>query len=726
MKRITSELFLLSLASLFFELLVIRWFAADIRAFCVFKTFPLITCFVGLGLGYALRSDKVFRYALIAMLVFLAIFKQVQWLGSATLTFPTISVWAWNNFDWLSDLTSTVGRLSSFMLVLAYTLFGPFICMLCIGSRLGVLFDKMDPLRAYGVNIIGSIAGSALFTLLCYLCVSPALLLMVPVLLVAAYSPWHGWHRVKAVALVVAMIALASWQIMPPLSSGFPEANDAKQVTYWSPYQRLDLTVFNSKDAKGTDTSPIGVNVGVNHYFYQWYFTDNQGLTKLSPQLAQLIHDRRVHYELPYHYMKPKDVLVLGAGTGQDVSAALKCGAQHVDAVDIDPVILDIGRKYNPDYSSDKVSLFCDDARHFLETTPRKYDCVVFCLLDSQAVVGQGSSVRLDSYVYSKQGIEKAIGLLKNDGVLVLSFACVAPWTYAHLAKTVAAASGQPVLSMGAGPDLEKSSWAGQIYFVVRKGTAMNPSEIPPHHVRLDVPNLTDRMGRTLTDDWPYLYVRPDVVDVPYLLVLLECIVISVVVGRKLLFGVYSPRNWQMFFLGAGFMLLELQSISHLSLLYGSTWLTSSIVINGVLIMIFLANWFVIKQNWLSNKLVWLYALQLAAIVISYFFPARQMMGSQAGYVITTVVVLLPMLMASVIFSVSFGKVESASRCLGFNLFGAVVGGLLEFLSNYLGINNMLLLAAGFYALSAYFGLVPVPSRLREPESAPVPLDGSA
>ncbi len=39
-----------------------------------------------------------------------------------------------------------------------------------------------------------------------------------------------------------------------------------------------------------------------------------------------------------------KDVLIIGAGSGNDVAAALAQGAGHVDAVEIDPVINELGR----------------------------------------------------------------------------------------------------------------------------------------------------------------------------------------------------------------------------------------------------------------------------------------------------------------------------------------------------------------------------------------------
>ncbi|MBX9721927.1 MAG: hypothetical protein K2X81_11070, partial [Candidatus Obscuribacterales bacterium] len=62
------ELFVLSFVSLFFELLIIRWLLCDFKSFLIFKSFPLVTCFVGLGVGLSLGHDKPFKDAPWAML----------------------------------------------------------------------------------------------------------------------------------------------------------------------------------------------------------------------------------------------------------------------------------------------------------------------------------------------------------------------------------------------------------------------------------------------------------------------------------------------------------------------------------------------------------------------------------------------------------------------------------------------------------------------------------
>jgi hypothetical protein len=65
----TLTLFAASFASLFFELLIIRWLTCDFIAFGVFKTFPLVTCFVGLGTGVAKGDRKFFKYVAPALFI---------------------------------------------------------------------------------------------------------------------------------------------------------------------------------------------------------------------------------------------------------------------------------------------------------------------------------------------------------------------------------------------------------------------------------------------------------------------------------------------------------------------------------------------------------------------------------------------------------------------------------------------------------------------------------
>jgi len=63
----------------------------------------------------------------------------------------------------------------------------------------------------------------------------------------------------------------------------------------------------------------------------------------------------------------------------------------------------------------------------------------------------------------------------------------------------------------------------------------------------------------------------------------------------------------------------------------------------------------------------------------------------------------LPMFMAGLIFSTSFSSSDSARRSLAFNLLGAVFGALLEYLSTYIGVSALVVVAAALYLCSWLF-----------------------
>ena len=90
----------------------------------------------------------------------------------------------------------------------------------------------------------------------------------------------------------------------------------------------LPITVFQDN----ADTV-----VEVNHIFHQ----------SMAP-----VEHKEYFYQWPYTVFGDTfdDVLILGAGTGTDVAAALRHGAKHVDAVEIDPVILRLGAERHPDH----------------------------------------------------------------------------------------------------------------------------------------------------------------------------------------------------------------------------------------------------------------------------------------------------------------------------------------------------------------------------------------
>src|SRR5262249_16851128 len=69
----------ISLLSLFMELLLIRWVSSEIRVFAYFKSFVLIGCFLGFGLGCYLTRTRIRLAQTLIPLIALAVLIEVPW-----------------------------------------------------------------------------------------------------------------------------------------------------------------------------------------------------------------------------------------------------------------------------------------------------------------------------------------------------------------------------------------------------------------------------------------------------------------------------------------------------------------------------------------------------------------------------------------------------------------------------------------------------------------------
>jgi hypothetical protein len=206
------------------------------------------------------------------------------------------------------------------------------------------------------------------------------------------------------------------------------------------------------------------------------------------------------------------------------------------------------------------------------------------------------------------------------------------------------------------------------------------------------------------TDDWPYLYLKaPGIPLLYYLLAGLMVLLFIRSCRRWEVSGIFvrwKHSHWHFFFLGAAFMLLEVQNISKAAVVLGSTWLVNAIIVSGVLMMVLLANMITAKYRKLPLIPVYiilcatcflLYYLDLARFAFLPYLPKAILIGS-----LTT----LPMIFSGIIFIRSFAKVEKKDQALGANLLGALVGALLQSITFITGIKALLLIVMALYLLS--------------------------
>jgi hypothetical protein len=214
---------------------------------------------------------------------------------------------------------------------------------------------------------------------------------------------------------------------------------------------------------------------------------------------------------------------------------------------------------------------------------------------------------------------------------------------------------------------------------------------------------LTDS-AKIATDDWPYLYLASPRIPSLYYLLIGLMVIIFARSYRKWQASTeisFSSRTfWHFFFLGAAFLLLEVQNISKASVVLGNTWEVNVVIISSILSMALLANWIAYRVPNLSLTLVYalligvcigLYFVDLARFGFLPYFSKAILVGSLTS---------LPMLFSGIVFTRSFAAARERSSALGANLIGALVGALLQSLTFITGIKALLLIVAGFYLLS--------------------------
>jgi predicted membrane-bound spermidine synthase len=659
-------LFVSSFLVLFLETALIRWMPAYIRLLAYFSNFILLASFLGIGVGCLVAARRRNLFTLFPAL-------QLAQVVAVNRLRLEVAIPSSSSIYFSSGTAEKVTTVESTML-LPLLFVGVAALFVTVAQRMGRELAAQPPLRAYTVNLLGSLTGVAAFAVASWLQLPPAAWFAIAFAAALPFLIEPDQRRI--VAFVNVALLIASVAVVYQMERG----------SLWSPYYRI--TVHQDR----TDTV-----VEVNNIFHQ----------SMAP-----VDRKEYFYQWPYAVFGDTfdDVLILGAGTGTDVAAALRHGAKHVDAVEIDPVILRLGLEHHPDhpYSDPRVTMICDDARHYLRTTTKKYDLVVFALIDSLTLQSSFSSVRLESYMFTEESLRAVRDHLTPHGVMALYNYFREKWLVDRLANTVTQAFGEApkahvhqdrayLAVMLAGPRLKEVPsipTPPSQFFAYGQPQAPSPARV------LD----RDPTIIPATDDWPFLYMRAPELPRHYLSALAVILVISAfavagALGGALFTGFSGKArwSWHFFFLGAGFMLLETKSIVQFALLWGSTWSSASLAIASVLMMA-LASTVVVAR--VEIRRPWaIAALLFALLAVNYALPIGSVSFSSraAESAFYGLLVFSPVFCAGLLFSSSFKRSESTALDFGANLLGAMIGGVGEYLSLLEGYRFLLILVAACY-----------------------------
>jgi len=657
-------IFLSSFLVLFLEVALIRWMPAYIRLLSFFSNFILLASFLGIGVGCLLagrRRRLFYLFPFLQLLVILFVYA-----GKLEIAVPSSTA------IYFSSGTAEQVRLVESTYILPVLFLVVAALFVALAQRMAREMAAIAPLRAYTLNIAGSLAGVIAFGVCSWLQLPPSVWFAVgfgaaaPLIM----RPAPGETRPSTPIILFSVVCLAASYVI---------VNAMARGTIWSPYYKIEVK------QQGADTV-----VEVNNIFHQ----------SMAP-----VDQKEYFYQWPYMAFGDAfgDVLILGAGSGTDVAAALKHGARSVDAVEIDPAIIRLGRERHPDrpYSDPRVTVHNDDARHFLRTSAKKYDLVVFALIDSLTMQSSFSGVRLESYMFTVESFRAVRDHLKDDGLLVIYNYFREPWLVDRLANTAADAFGQePWVHVH-----QERAYLGVIMAGPRLAAMTSPPAIPdrvtafgqshaPSPARM---HARDAAIEPAKDDWPFLYLKTRHIPQHYIVVIAMILVISAGTVLLLTRGEGGSWSWRFFLLGAGFMMLETKSIIQLALLWGSTWVVASLAIASVLTMALAANFIVsrieVRRPWLVG------AVLVALLALNYLVPVGRIAFESrvVESIFYAMLIFSPIVCAGLLFGSAITRSDSIGRDYGTNLLGAMAGGVGEYLSLVTGFNALLAVIALCY-----------------------------
>ena len=325
-----SSLFLASILTLFAELAVIRWVATEVRVFAYVKNLALLLCFLGFGLGCALARQNPRWLTAVKALLGLFVVVRLPWYSEGVMERLSQTLGAGRDLelwsakatsDWPAFLVASV--ITAVLLLLITYIFIP------MGQTVSRQIELAPrPLYGYSWNLAGSLVGIAIFFAASWMALPPSVWFVAVLACIAILQS----TRRERILLAAAAVPVGLLLVDPSTPHYFK---------LWTPYQMLEVV-----DQALPSGEFVRTQIRVNHHGYQDIVNLSPEFLDRHPNLLTEPRDENP-YNLPFRFTPPQPkVLIVGSGTGDDVAGALRGGSRAVDAVEIDPKILALGRQH--------------------------------------------------------------------------------------------------------------------------------------------------------------------------------------------------------------------------------------------------------------------------------------------------------------------------------------------------------------------------------------------
>ena len=556
----TIKLFTWSVLGIFSQLAFVRMFTTLAGGTSYYSNLFLLIGIVSLGSGFFVK--KLSKYFLIVPFGILLSYFCTIWIGEHNLISSVFGEFLW------SSIANIYPKPTNFDLQMAILILSITITpvMMVIGSQQAInLLKFSEGFVGYLVMGFGGVFGAVIFSVqnqyfseFLWLIIIWSILSTIPMLLNARQL----LSKVYCIAPLIILISYGSVTSVEHL---------------WSPYQRIDLV-------KSADSTKIYL---LSNGFY---------ISSISVEPIEKIPlERRVLQSAVFSSVEPEDnVLILGSCAGtNDVREALFANAKNVTAVEIDPSFIELGNALDPNetYKDNRVQAIIADARQFLNNDPNVYDIIYLAFLDSQTNASNKSRFRLDSFLYTQEGIQLIQSHLKDDGILFINFATATQWIKNRMFLMLKQTFGNNIQVF------QRQNRVQTLYVIT---SSHNVDFLKNYYEEQTTLFENIPSSRIPTDDWPFFYSLKNQIPMEHLRLLIVMLILmlaTISIAQNIEGGAYYENNNSShlpqfskarfvsyaFFSGAAFFFIELRAISALVPILGSSYLAQAFVVIGII-----------------------------------------------------------------------------------------------------------------------------------------------
>ena len=307
--------------------------------------------------------------------------------------------------------------------------------LLCFGSAVCLLLMSARERAVgwlYGADLLGATLGALAVVPLMHVLPTPVIVAGTGLLPLIALALCYRRLTTAALALAATSLALLFWGA--PFKLTFSKSYvEPKNIVYekWTPTARITIfpDIFYVKHPNDGFGWGMGDKYEPQRIRQMWIEQDGSAgtpITHLETQPQALTHLFFDVTSVGYQLRPPKTACVIGAGGGRDVLTALKAGAGHVDAVELNGAIVDALSGPLRDFSGDPyhrpgVHAHVSEGRSFLTRTQRNYDLIQISLIDSWAATAAGAYSLSENYLYTVEALRLYLRRTAPGGLVSIS-----------------------------------------------------------------------------------------------------------------------------------------------------------------------------------------------------------------------------------------------------------------------------------------------------------------